>query len=531
MAMTTGNGRHNPPLSPSDSGEGSLARRVLMIDDDEDDYVIFRDLLEDAKHDRYAVSWRPTPDAAYAALMSGEYEVCLLDFRLGEQNGVELLSRAISEGCTTPVVILTGHGDLAIETTSMEAGAADYLTKSTITAEGIERTLRHAIDRAAATRNIHRAEATQDATLASILDTIMRVSSDGTILEYLPGKKSDPATGPVGSDSTLRTVFGDETAAILETCLAEATLSASVCSCEFTTTGVMSVRFFEARFRPIDNETESIVILRDFTQEKVAQKERDELLQSQDRFLAGISHDLRTPLTSVLGYADLLATAWPRFSSDERSEMIDSIVAGASELAYLFEDVLVMARYETEGLVTAPREIDVAKHVAKALLSFAPDTPNTFTFEGDQVQAIADPMRLDQILRNMITNAVEHGGNEIAIDAGRTIDIAWIEVRDSGDGIPWANGSESAVLPHRSRGISNSALSAGLGLTVSHRLAHAMGGELTYDRVGGWTVFRLELPAIDTPTPERSRERSISEAPATARSSVPTTRMNQGTNS
>jgi two-component system cell cycle sensor histidine kinase/response regulator CckA len=519
--------RSSPTGSPR-SHDGSLTHRVLLIDDDEDEFVIVRDLLESARHDRYSVSWTASFDDGYNALMGNEYDVCLLDYRLGGHSGIDLVRRVIGEGCPTPVIILTGQGDKEIEEASMEAGATDYLTKSGINVEDVEHTIRHAIFRATATRRIHRAETMHDATIASILDTIMRVSRDGRILGYKSGTKSDPANGTVNGDSTLRTAFDAATAGTLEECLAAATLSGDVCSCEFTTAGVMNARHFEARFKPIGDGAESIAILRDFTKEKAAQRHMDELLQSQDRFLAGISHDLRTPLTSVLGYADLLATAGPSFTADERSEMISSIVSGATQLTYLFEDALVMARYEVEGLVTAPRKIDVERHIARALHSFAPDTTINVTSDVDRLLANADPMRLDQVLRHLVNNAIEYGGNDIAVAIGRADDDAWIEVRDDGDGIPLVDGSEPAELQHRSHGTGDSDLSAGLGLTVCRRLASAMGGKLTYHRDDGWSIFRLELPAVNdsirhtTAEPDDAAE--LSSTPATLHTSGRTPR-------
>src|SRR4051812_17289785 len=103
--------------------------RVLLVDDDEDDYVLTRDLLRELSGDGFALSWESDYDAALTAMARGDQDVYLVDYRLGRQTGLDLLRAAVARGCRAPVIILTGQGERAVDVDAMQAGAADFLLK------------------------------------------------------------------------------------------------------------------------------------------------------------------------------------------------------------------------------------------------------------------------------------------------------------------------------------------------------------------------------------------------------------------
>lgn len=119
--------------------------KVLLIDDDEEDFLLTRDLLLEAGSSRYCVTWVSHQRAALAALITGDHDVCLLDYRLDGCTGLEILTEAQSVGCPVPVIMLTGAVDEEIDLAAMRAGAAEYLVKGRIDRELLERTIRYAI--------------------------------------------------------------------------------------------------------------------------------------------------------------------------------------------------------------------------------------------------------------------------------------------------------------------------------------------------------------------------------------------------
>jgi signal transduction histidine kinase len=118
---------------------------VLMVDDDEDDFVIVRDLLREAGDARYALEWLADPARAIELASAGRADVVLVDYRLGAHDGIHFVRDMAARGCKAPVILLTGQGDREVDMAAMEAGAADFLNKSNLTADLLERAIRYSV--------------------------------------------------------------------------------------------------------------------------------------------------------------------------------------------------------------------------------------------------------------------------------------------------------------------------------------------------------------------------------------------------
>ena len=123
---------------------GSIAR-VLVIDDDEDDFILASRLLERTGEPAYAAEWAQTFEAGLARLRETPFDACLVDYRLGAMNGVSLIGDARALGVQVPFILLTGDASPEVDRAGMEAGAADYLQKSALTATALERSVRYAM--------------------------------------------------------------------------------------------------------------------------------------------------------------------------------------------------------------------------------------------------------------------------------------------------------------------------------------------------------------------------------------------------
>ncbi len=132
--------------------------RVLLVDDDEDDYVMTRDLLADIDKRGFLLEWSAGYDDAQTLIQSGRHDLYLLDYRLGEHTGLELLHYALDQGCTAPIILLTGHADRDTDTAAMKAGAADYLVKGEIDSRALEHSIRHALERKQAAEELRKAK-------------------------------------------------------------------------------------------------------------------------------------------------------------------------------------------------------------------------------------------------------------------------------------------------------------------------------------------------------------------------------------
>ena len=121
--------------------------KVLLVEDDEDDFVITRDLLARIPACRVTLDWVRTFEAGLEAMCRNQHDVVLVDYHLGLQDGIELLRAALERGCQAPVILLTGAGQPQLDLEAMQAGAADYLVKVHLRADSLERTIRYAVQR------------------------------------------------------------------------------------------------------------------------------------------------------------------------------------------------------------------------------------------------------------------------------------------------------------------------------------------------------------------------------------------------
>jgi signal transduction histidine kinase len=119
--------------------------RVLLIDDDQEDFLLVSDMLAEAENTRFELAWVQTYEAGLEAICREEHDVYLLDYSMGSHNGLDLLRTAVEGGCTAPIIFLTAHGNYAVDLQAMEAGASDYLAKGEFTVPILERSIRYSI--------------------------------------------------------------------------------------------------------------------------------------------------------------------------------------------------------------------------------------------------------------------------------------------------------------------------------------------------------------------------------------------------
>ncbi|MGH2872351.1 MAG: putative bifunctional diguanylate cyclase/phosphodiesterase, partial [Solirubrobacteraceae bacterium] len=132
--------------------------RVLLVDDDEDDQLIVRDLLGAQQRIRFDVNCCADYEDALVAIAERQHDVYLIDYRLGGHTGLELVRQAFPEGPHSPVILLTGQGDYEVDLEATALGVAEYLTKQGLDAIGLERTIRYAISHHRALADLARSE-------------------------------------------------------------------------------------------------------------------------------------------------------------------------------------------------------------------------------------------------------------------------------------------------------------------------------------------------------------------------------------
>jgi signal transduction histidine kinase len=120
--------------------------RILLVEDDEDDYVLIRDVLAEIKGQQFELDWVSTTQKAMEKAIENRHDVCLMDYRLDERDGIQLTRDFLQCGCRAPIILLTGLGSHDVDMKAMKGGAFDYLEKASMSPQLLERSIRYAIE-------------------------------------------------------------------------------------------------------------------------------------------------------------------------------------------------------------------------------------------------------------------------------------------------------------------------------------------------------------------------------------------------
>ncbi len=217
-----------------------------------------------------------------------------------------------------------------------------------------------------------------------------------------------------------------------------------------------------------------------------------EINAAKDEFIANVSHELRTPLTAIHGFAVVLEEGMIQ-DPETGLELVNLIIGQTTELSRMVEDLLTTSRADSGMLTFKLENIDIKEEVDKVVPSFQ-RMGAAITVSCPSVTVFADPLRVRQILRNLIANACAHGGNNVDVSAVRAGPLLTLWVADDGPGV-----SDQVKDRLFERYVHQGDLplqigSVGLGLAIARVLAREMGGDIRYERASGRTYFVLELP-------------------------------------
>jgi len=219
----------------------------------------------------------------------------------------------------------------------------------------------------------------------------------------------------------------------------------------------------------------------------------EDLISSKDQLIASVSHELRTPLTAVVGLAEELQADDGSIGDEERRQLIGVVATESREMADLVDDLLVAARSTDGSIPVFPERTDLSL-LASSVASTLPIPADVdVVIDNAASAAYADPVRVRQVIRNLLTNALRYGGKNVHVTFGVIDGMSYLDVTDDGAGVPEAQ--LDRIFEPYGRGLNGHVVtgSVGLGLTLSKRLAELMGGSLSYEPSSGCR-FRLSLP-------------------------------------
>lgn len=489
---------------------GTIA--ILLVDDDEDDYVLIRDWISEITAVRFTLDWVATYDAAIEAIAQNHHDVYLLDYRLGERDGLELLREAVANGCSAPIILLTGQGDHKVDVEAMKAGAADYLDKGKIGAYALEHSIRYAIERKRAEQKIREQAALIDVATDAIL---VRDLSDHILFwnkgaELLYGWKAESAIGKKAFELWLEQNLPEFKQA--QRTLAEKGKWQGELH-QVTQDGREII--VESRWTLVldrEDQAKSILVVNtDITQKKQleAQFLRAQRMESIGTLASGIAHDLNNLLAPMLMTAQLLETQL----HDERSKrLLPILVTNAKRGANLVKQVLSFAR-GIEGQRTILQVRHLILEIRQIITEVFPKSLEIYTDIPQYLWTIsADATQLHQVLMNLCVNARDAmpDGGTLSISAKNlSIDRNYaqmnldakvgpyivITVTDTGTGIPPKIIERIFELFFTTKEIGKG---TGLGLSTVIGIIKSHGGFINVlSEVGKGTQFQVYLPAVE----------------------------------
>jgi len=219
----------------------------------------------------------------------------------------------------------------------------------------------------------------------------------------------------------------------------------------------------------------------------------DRLDGNRSQMLGTVSHELRNNLTGMMGMTELVSTDHEMSGEDAR-ELTGLAHQQAVEATEIVEDLLTMSRVERSALTVAVEDVDVNAEIRRIVHRFmGEDESVELQLDDDVGAASGDALRVRQVVRNLVSNALRYGGPNVVVSSSGGSDGVTVIVRDDGDGVPDEDVAAIFMPYKRSNATKRHSSSIGLGLWISRQLAHAMGGSLEYRRTDDHTEFVFEL--------------------------------------
>lgn len=489
--------------------------RVLLIDDDEDEFVITRSYLNEATVVPYEFLWANSFEAGLEAIKRNDADVYLIDFRLGKHDGLELVRAAHTINSAAPCIVLTGQGGDDIDAAAMEAGAMDYLAKAELNAPLLDRTIRYSLAQKRVEANLRESEERYRQFFEEDLTGDFVAALDGRITNCNPAfldMFGFPSTEAALSSSIEQLIPTGETswAALVE-----------------TVNETQKVSYLETELRRIDGRVVHVIqnligtfnshgklqaikgYMFDNTDRKLLEQE---LLQSQKmeaigRLAGGVAHDFNNHLTAIMSYAGLASKALPPEATVQHD--LNGILQAAQSSAELTRQLLAFARKQ----IIKPQVLNLADAVnkmGKMLQRLIGENIELITLYDEDVGAVRlDPGQVEQLLMNMAVNARDAmpKGGTIIIETRKTTldesfcqyhpemkpgDYVQLNISDTGTGMD-AKTQKNIFEPFFTT--KEFGKGTGLGLaTVFGIVKQNHGHILVYSEVDIGTTFKLYFP-------------------------------------
>jgi len=417
------------------------ATRILIVDDDEEDFIITRDYINHIEDHTIELHWINSFEAALDRMIKRSYDIYFIDYKLGANSGVELLNRAQEAGIEEPIILLTGMGNKQIDITAMKAGAVDYLAKSELNSEKLERCIRYALQRSAYLKQIRESERKFRNVFEHSKDVVflanesLQFTDINAAASVLLGYPKQELLG-MNLYQLLRSSQDREK---IEHRLIEQGEIREM-ECELITRNkarkycILSISYCDK-----DKGDQYFQgIIHDITNIKKAEKEtlQAEKFATTGRLVRTLGHEIRNPLTNIFLSVEGLETS---ITSEEGRKYWQIIDRNSKRIGELVSQLLNSSRPEDIMM----EKSDLQK-IVEDTLALAMDRIKLKAITAELIPAgeckwiMANPDKLKIAFLNIVTNAIEAMKPEtghLAIQITETGDDYTVSFYDNGTGI------------------------------------------------------------------------------------------------
>ncbi len=471
---------------------------LLLVDDDEDDYILTKETIENIVTLEAIITWVGDYDEAEKALLTGKYDIAFIDYRLGKETGIALIKSALDKGVLTPLIILTGKGDQQIDNQAMEEGAVDYLVKDEITSVIMERSIRYALKNAENLQKISQSEAKFKQLFERSIDSIFISDGDHKILDancamlkmlcYSYEELIGMNMFDLCNDCNEFEEFQKQL--VKESQIVDFEIELFGKNRENITCQVSSVARVDAASKVIGYQG----IIKDVTLKKIAEKELllAERLSLTGKLARSIAHEIRNPLTNLSLAMEQLRDAVDH--TDDTELFLGIMERNSKRIDHLISELMDSSKIQT--LKKAPYNInDLLKETIcriKDRIILRKLSLKEYYDETIPVVSV-DLQQLKTAFLNILVNAVEAVDDQVGelyVTTKLNGNFIEVEIKDNGCGIdPQSIKSLFDPFFTQKKG------GFGLGLTSTQSIIQNHKGRIEVSsQLGVGTAFTITIP-------------------------------------
>ena len=500
---------------------------VLLVDSDENDYILISNLLSESQMGTFEVEWVGTYVEGLEKTSENQHDVYMLDDRLGDRTGLELLRSALEKGCTEPIILLTGQGDRQVDIEAMNAGAADYLIKSKLEPQLLERSVRYAIERKRVEKALRLSQDRYALAVGGGQVGVWDWNIQTNKLYISPNLKAmlGYADIEIGNnwDDWNKLIHAEDIEQVMKSL--ETHLGGLIGQYEveyrrlhkdrtwrwFLSRGI-ALRDAEGKpYRMAGSETDITERkqLEAYLRQALAREK--ELSELKSRFVTMVSHEFRTPLATILSSADLMEFYVESGNSDKLLQHISQVQKATEYMTQMLEDVLTIGQAEAGKLKLKPTQLNLSQFCLEIVRDLDAYGQNKIDVLDDyvgtknnrirlveqknlEIKAFMDAKMLKQVLNNLLSNALKYSAKEVYFELSYEDEMAEFKVQDSGIGITPEDQVKILEPFHRGENVENIP-GTGLGLAIVKKCVDLHGGLIfVKSELGIGTTFTVKLP-------------------------------------